>query len=150
MLAARRAAREAATTNARSAAAVASSVATKTVEQSVALLIALALALFANGQKLLSTAVTTCVVISLAALALVALTIAVKVTLASARGALAALNTDLELYREALSGDDLTAVRNLAVIASARDDLHRARTTVWWVDLGVAALILSVGLIVLV
>lgn len=149
-LAARRAVREAATTSARSAASVASGTATKTVEQSVALLIALAVALFANGQKFLSTVATSCVVISLAALAIVALSIALKVTLSSARGALAAFDTDLGLYREALSEDDLTAVKNLAVITSARDDLHRARTTVWWVYSGVAALIVVVGLISLV
>jgi hypothetical protein len=148
-LAARRSARDAAITAARSAAAAAREVAGKAVERSVALLVAVALALFANGSKLLGTGAAALVVAGAAALALAALAVATLVEIRSGEGLLQAFDTDAGLYREALGEDDLRAIRGLAAVSAARDDLSRARTTAKAVYLTVAAAIALVGLVVL-
>lgn len=147
-LAARRGARESAITVARAAALSARDVAARAVERTLALLVAGALAVFANGRDLLSTDAAVAVVVAAAALAVVALAVADRVELESGSRLLNAFDKDIELYREALSVDDLAAVRNLEAVKAARTDLSRSRTSIRCVYGGVAALILVGGLFV--
>jgi hypothetical protein len=144
-LAARRGARDAAITAARAAASSARDVAAKSVERTLALLLAAALAVFANGRELLTTGAAAAVVVTAAALALLALGVADRVELESGSRLLDAFDEDLDLYREALSADDLAAIKNLAGVAAARTDLIRSRYLVRGVYGGVALMVLIGG-----
>lgn len=136
-LAARRAARDAASS--------ARGVAAKSVERTFALLLAATLAVFANGRELLSAGGAVAVVVTAAALALLALGVADRIELESGSRLLGAFDRDVDLYREALSADDLTAIKNLAAVTAARTDLTRSRHLVRGVYGGVALLVLVGG-----
>lgn len=144
-LAARRAAREAAIDAARSAGSAAREVATKSVERTFALLFAATLAVFAHGQELLSAGATLAVVVAVAALALVALYVSDQIEIDSGCRLLHAFDTDSELYREALSEDDVEAVRGMAAIRDARADLGRSRRFVRGLYGGLAPIVLIAG-----
>ncbi len=139
-LAARRAARDAAVTAARAAAQAARDVAAKSVERTLALLLAGGLALLANGQRLLTPGAARAFVLAAGALALAALVVAERVELRSGHDLLDAFQTDAVLYREALSEDDLAALRGLSALTAAASDLQRSRLTARIVYLTVAAL----------
>jgi hypothetical protein len=144
-LAARRGARDAAITAARAAASSARDVAARSVERTLALLLAAALAVFAHGRELLSAGAAVAVVATASALAILALTVADRIELESGSGLLAAFDTDVDVYREALSADDVTSINNLAAVSAARKDLSRSRLLVRCVYSAVAVLLLAVG-----
>lgn len=126
-LTARRSARDSAFAAARAAASTAREVATKTVERTLALVVAAGLALLANAQKLISDQTSYAIILTLAGLAGLALAIAWFVDTRSGIAVLDAFDSDVELYRDTLSEDDITATRHLSALARAREDLWRAR-----------------------
>jgi hypothetical protein len=144
-LATRRGAREAAIAAARSAAEAARDVAAKSIERALALILAAALAVFAHAHDALSASAAVATVVAAASLALAALFVSDRVEIASGVGLLAAFDTDVELYREALSADDLASIKNLAAVVAARKDLRRSRGVARGIYGAVAVLILAAG-----
>lgn len=128
-LAARRSARESALNAAGSAASTARDVAANSVERTAAIVIAAAAALFANTRDFLANGTSYIILTALAAIAGAALTVAIRVDTKSGYGLLDAFNTDVGLYRDTLSEDDIVAVKNVAALTAARADLNRARLT---------------------
>ena len=128
-LAARRSARESAVAAADAAGSTAREVAAKSVERTAALVIAAAAALFANTRQFLTDSTSYIILIALAAIAGAALLVAWRVDTKSGYTLLDAFDTDVQLYRDTLSDDDIAAVKELSVLSAAREDLGRARVT---------------------
>jgi len=148
-LAARRAARDSAVAAARSAATTARDVATKSVERTLALVVAAAIALFANGRKFVSDGTSYAIISALAVLAAASLVVAWLVDTRSGDSVLDAFDTDVELYRDTLSEDDIRATKGLAALAKARADLRHARVTASTIYGSVIVVVLLGGSIII-
>lgn len=144
-LAARRAARDAATKAAQSAADTSRDVARKTADRMVIQLGAAAGVLLANRQALITESTALLLLWLVLGLLGVTSVVAFFVELKGAREALDAVGTDLEMYRETLTDDDIVTIRNMHVVGDSRIQLARATRIVYWLlataALGVAAAI---------
>jgi hypothetical protein len=79
-----------------------------------------------NATNLLGRGPAFFLLLLVAALSIVSLIVARRVELASAGQALTAELQDLDQYRDVLASDDITAVRGIHTVATARADLGRA------------------------
>lgn len=148
-LAARRSARESGVAAANAARSAAREVAAKSVERTAALAIAAAVALFANGRQFITDGTSYSILIALAAIAATALVVALRVDTKSGQALLDAFSSDVQLYRDTLSDDDIAAIKNLAALSAARADLRRARVTACLIyGAVISAVLLGGGLII--
>lgn len=144
-LTASRSAREATLNAARQAADTARQSAGKTVERALLQVAAAVAIVLSNATNLLGRGPAFFLLLLVAALSVTSLVVALRVELPSADQALTAELQDLDQYRDVLASDDITAVRGIHTVATARADLRRARKATASVYIGSAAAVLLIG-----
>lgn len=125
-LATRRAAREAVQDSATQAAQTARGVAGTATERCLLQAGAAVAVLLTNAAQLIGDASAYVLLVVVAIVSGLSLAVAVAVELKSGRDALTDGLTDLDQYREALTAEDIDAIRGSAAAKSARADLRRA------------------------
>jgi hypothetical protein len=147
-LATRRSAREAAMAAGRAAAQAAREAATKAVERSITQTVAAGALVLARTEDLIKPEVARNLLFLIAAIVTVAAVVSAVVEIPSGRNILGSFDADLEQYREALSEDDIKAIRNADSLRRAKRDLLKAQitATVLYAGVLVAVLVLAVRL----
>jgi len=138
-LATRRAARQAAFSVATDAAKAAREASAKAVERVVVQLAAAGGVLIANAKDLVSPPISVTVLLVVAMIAIVTWRSSSRRDVALAEQTLVAMGEDLNEYREALSLEDIDAIRNMQTVSITRSYLLRARSVVGCLAVGVAA-----------
>jgi hypothetical protein len=144
-LATRRAARQAVQDSAKQAAQTAREVAGKATERCLLQVGAAVAVVLTNAAHLIGDAKAYGLLIVVAVVSTLSLAVALVVELKSGRDALTDGLTDLDQHREALTAEDINAIKGSKAAKSARDDLNRS--TIWTVvvyGLTIAA-VLGVG-----
>lgn len=140
---ARRSGREAAANAARAAAGTAREAATKATERSLALMAAAAGVVFAALSKVVDWQVAVAALAVLSLFLVGTSIIALRVDFQSATESLSAFDSDVDQYREALSGDDIQSLKQLEVLSVAKNIVRRARVAtlaVYWASAVLAIL----------
>lgn len=147
-LSARRASRDAAFATAQASAGLVSETAGKALERSLTLTVAAAATVFATLQEVITRQVSAAALVALAILLCGGLWVARTADLAAAERALDAFDRDLDGYRESMGEEEVQFVRNLEVLANARDQIDRLRclVTVIYAVSAAAAVLLAIGL----
>ncbi len=128
-LATRRSAREAAMAASRAAAQAAREAATKAVERSITQMVAAGALVLARTENLVKPEVARNLLYLIAAIIIVAALVSAVVEIPSGRNILGSFDADLEQYREALSEDDIKAIRKADSLRRAKHDLLKAQIT---------------------
>jgi hypothetical protein len=130
-MAARRSARESALSTSRGAATLARDTVGKATERALVQVVAVAAIVVAHVQDAFSKNEAGLLLLLVASLCAGSWAVNQFVTLKSAGEGLVSELDDLDQYRDSLSEDDVRAIREVGAIRVAKDDLRRARTSVF-------------------